>query len=51
LLNKRKGKPDLEKSFEQIQKKEKFFTSIMNIIFFIIVFAVVMIFLSILSAI
>jgi len=50
LLNKKKGKPDLEKTFEQIQKKEKFFTSVMNVIFFVIIVAVMMIVLSIVSS-
>jgi cell division protein FtsL len=50
LLNKKRGKPDLEKTFEQIQKKEKFFTSVMNVIFFVIIVAVMMIVLSIVSS-
>jgi len=50
LLNKKRGKTDLEKTFEQIQKKEKFFTSVMNVIFFVIIAAVMMIVLSIMSS-
>jgi len=40
----------MEKTFEQIEKKEKFFTSVMNVILIIITLAVVMILLSILSS-
>jgi len=50
LLNKKKDKPDMEKTFEQIQKKEKYFTSLMNVIFFVIIVAVMMIVLSIVSS-
>jgi len=40
----------MEKTFEQIQKKEKYFTSLMNVIFFVIIVAVMMIVLSIVSS-
>jgi len=49
LLNKKRGKPDLEKAFEQMQKKERLFTSVINSIFFIVIIAVLMMILSILN--
>lgn len=40
----------MEKTFDQMQKKEKFFTSVINAIVFIIILAVMMIVLSIVSS-
>jgi len=49
LLNKKQSEPESDKAFEQMQKKEKLFTSVINTIFFIVLLAVLMVILSILN--
>jgi len=50
LLNKIKGKKELEKTFEELQKSDKRFKLAIIIIFFIISVAIGMIVLSIVSS-
>jgi len=50
LLNKKKGKPELERTFEEIEKSEKRFKLAMIIILFIVSFAAAMIFISLISS-
>jgi len=50
LLNKKREKQEVEKTFEELQRSDKRFKLAMIIIFFIISFAIGMIVLSIVSS-
>jgi hypothetical protein len=50
LLNKKLDKPELEKTFDEIEKSDKRFKLAMIVIIFIVSFAAAMIFISLISS-